>query len=168
MNAASLGERALSFAALGEDHRIRPLWEIKEEEVALPSEIAEPFERWKVDPAAFLLSDSSQVPSSLKEHYDYALSVRTSTVSNKILWRFVTTAYYDVISALSQSDRYPITKEAAAFVVAVICDSLSYDREAVERDIISWAKDGAKYRGLANKLGGLCWYFFYPNIGEWM
>jgi hypothetical protein len=167
-NAASLGERALSNAALGEDHRIRPLWEIKEEEVVLPSEIAEPFERWKADPSAFLRSDSSQVPSSLKEHYEYALSVRTSTVSNKILWRFITTVYYDVISALSQSDRYSIAKEAVVFVVAVICESPSYNREAVERDIISWAKDGAKYRALANKLGGLCCYFFYPNISEWM
>ena len=94
--------------------------------------------------------------------------MRTSTVSNKILWRFITTAYYDVISALSQSDRYSITKEAVEFVVAVICESPLYDQEAVERDIISWAKVGAKYRGLANKVGGLCCYFFYPNISEWM
>lgn len=167
-NSASLGERALLNAALVEDHRIRPLWEIKEEEVALPLEITELFERWKADPSAFLRSDSSQVPTSLTEHYDYALSVRISTISNKILWRFITTAYYDVISALSQSDRYSITKEAVAFVVAVICESPSYDREAVEKDIISWAKDGAKNRALANKMGGLCCYFFYPNISEWM
>jgi hypothetical protein len=120
-----------------EDHRTRPPWEIKEEEVALPSEIAESFEIWKADPSAFLLSDSSQVPLSLKEHYDYALSVRNSTISNKILWRFITTVYYDVISAQSQSDRYSITKEAVAFAVAVICNSPSYDREAVEKNIIS-------------------------------
>lgn len=167
-NSASLGERALLNAALVEGHRIRPLWEIKEEEVALPSEITELFERWKADPSAFLRSDSSQVPTSLTEHYDYALSVRTSTISNRILWRFITTAYYDVISALSQSDRYSIIKEAVAFVVAVICESPSYDREAVEKNIISWAKDGAKNRALANKMGGLCCYFFYPNISEWM
>ena len=168
-SSASLGQRALSNAALVEDHRTRPLWEIKEEEVALPPEIAEPFERWKADPSAFLRSDSSQVPLSIKEHYDYALSVRTSTISNKILWRFIMTVYYDVISALSQSDRYSITKEAVAFVVAVICESPSCDQDAVEKDIISWAKDGAKYRALANRMGGLCCcYFFYPDISEWM
>lgn len=167
-SSASLGERALSNAALGDDYRTRPLWEIKEEEVALPSEIAKPFERWKADPSAFLRTDSSQVPLSIKEHYDYALSVRTSTMSNKIRWRFITTVYYDVISARPQSDRYSITKEAVAFVVAVICESPLCDRDAVEKDIISWAKDGAKYRALANRMGGLCCYFFYPNISEWM
>jgi hypothetical protein len=168
-SSASLGERALSNAALVEDHRTRRLWEIKEEEVALPSNIAEPFERWKADPSAFLRSDSSQVPLSLKKHYDYALSVRTSTISNKILWRFITTAYYNVISERSQSDRYSITKEAVAFAVAVICKSPSYDREAVEENIISWAKDGAKNRALANKLGGVGCYFYYPpNLSEWM
>lgn len=106
-NSASLGERALLNAALVEDHRIRPLWEIKEEEVALPLEITELFERWKADPSAFLRSDSSQVPTSLTEHYDYALSVRISTISNKILWRFITTAYYDVISALFSQTGIP-------------------------------------------------------------
>jgi hypothetical protein len=50
-----------------------------QEEVVLPSEIADSFERWKADPSAFLRIDSSQVPMSLTEHYDYALSVRTTT-----------------------------------------------------------------------------------------
>lgn len=168
MNTASLGKRTLSNAVSGEDHRLRPLWEIKEEEVALPLEIAELFKRWKADPLSFLRSDSSRVPSSLKEHYDYTLSARTSTISTKILWRFITTAYYDIISALSQSDRYSITKDAVAFVVAAICRFNLYDRGAVESNIISWAKDGAKYRALATKVAGPCCYFFYPDISEWM
>jgi hypothetical protein len=155
-------------AALVENLRTRQLWKLKKEQVALPSEIAESFGEWRADPTAFLRISSSQVPSSLKEYYDYALSMRISTISNTILWRFITTVYYDVISALSQSDRCSITKEAVAFAVAVICKSPSYDREKVEKNIIRWAKDGAKYRALANKLGGLCCYFFYPNISEWM
>jgi hypothetical protein len=165
---ALLGERASSIATLGEKNRTQPLWEVKDEEVALPSEIADSFERWKADPSIFLRSDSSQAPRSLTEHYNYALSVRTSAVSNKILWRFITTAYYDVISARSQSDRYSITKEAVAFAVAVICKS-SYKREVVEANLINWAKDGAKNRALANKLGGTGCYFYYPqHLSEWM
>jgi hypothetical protein len=166
---ALLGERASSIATLGENNRTQPLWEVKDEEVALPSEIADSFERWKADPSIFLRGDSSQAPSSLPEHYNYALSVRTSAVSNKILWRFITTAYYDVISARSQSDRYSITKEAVAFAVAVICKSSSYEREVVEANLINWAKDGAKNRALADKLGGTGCYFYYPqHLSEWM
>jgi hypothetical protein len=166
---ALLGERASSIATLGENSRTQPLWEVKDEEVALPSEIADSFERWKADPSIFLRGDSSQAPRSLTEHYSYALSVRTSAVSNKILWRFITTAYYDVISARSQSDRYSITKEAVAFAVAVIYKSSSYEREVVEANLINWAKDGAKNRALADKLGGTGCYFYYPqHLSEWM
>lgn len=162
------GERASSNAALVEDLRTRPLWEIKEEDVALPLEIVESFEIWKADPLALLRSDSSQVPTTLVEQYDYALSVRASAASSKILWRFITTAYYDTISARSPSDRYSITKEAVAFVVDVICKSPSYDREAVEKQIISWAKEGGNNRALADRLGGLGCFFFYPNLSEWL
>ena len=166
---ALLGERALSIATLGENKRSQPLWEVKDDEVALSLEIADSFERWKADPSVFLRSNSSQAPTSLTEHYNYALSVRTSAVSNKILWRFITTAYYDVISARSHSDRYSITKEAVEFAVAVICKSSSYEREVVEANLIKWAKDGAKYRGLADKLGGTGCYFYYPqHLSEWM
>jgi len=166
---ALLGERASPVAASGEYDRTQHLWEVKEHEVALPSEIADSFERWKADPSVFLRSDSSEAPTSLTEHYNYALSVRTSAVSNTILWRFITTAYYDVISARSHSDRYPITKEAVAFAVAVICESSSYERELVEANLIDWARVGAKNRALADKLGGTGCYFYYPqHLSEWM
>lgn len=163
----SSGECVLPSAASVKDFRTRPLWEITEEDVALPSEVVDSFETWKVDPSAFLRSGSSQVPTSLTEHYDFALFVRSAAVSNKILWRFITTAYYDIISERSPSDRY-FTKKAVAFVVDVICKSPLYDRKAVEDEIIGWAKEGARHRALANKLGGLCCYFFYPNVSEWM
>lgn len=55
-----------------QDSRLRPLWALKEEDVALPLEIAGSFEKWKADPSAFLLGDCSQIPSSPREHYDYA------------------------------------------------------------------------------------------------
>jgi hypothetical protein len=165
--ASASGGGALSDAALDEDHRLRPLWDIKDEQVALPPEIAEPFERWKADPSAFLRGNSSQVPLSLTEHYDYARSARTSTIANKILWRFITAAYYDVIFALSPSDRY-FNKGAVAFAVAVICKSPSYDRDVVEKHIISWVKEGAKRRAFANEVGGTWSFFFYPDLSELM
>jgi hypothetical protein len=177
----SLDEGASLSAALLEEPRTRPLWEVQEVEVAIPAEIAEPFDRWRADPSDFLRSDSVHIPSSLKEHYYYALSVRNSAVSNKILWRFISTAYYDVISGHSFSDRYSITRDAVAFAVTVICESL-HGREAVERNVISWAKEGAKYRTLADELEALAkelgtpvdksevlgCYFFLPDFSEWM
>lgn len=78
----------------------------------------------------------------------------------------MTTTYYDIISVRSQSERYSITKEMVAFVVAVVCESSSYKRKAVEKDVINWAKYGKKNRGLANKLGGTVCYFFYPDISD--
>ncbi len=155
-------------ASSGEDSRLRPLWNLKEEDVALPSEIAGSLEKWKADPSAFLRGDCSQIPSSPIEHYDYARRAQISLASNKILWRFVTTTYYDIISMRSQSERYAITKEMVAFVVAVICESSSYERETVEKDVINWAKYGKRNRALANKLGGTACYFFYPDISDWV
>lgn len=135
----------------------------------MPREIAEHFELWKADPSAFLRSDSSQVPSSLQAHYNYTLSLGTSIASHRILWRFVTTTYFDILSALSPSDRYSVSKEGIAFVVAVICTSDLHNREVVEENIIKWVQEGKKYRALANCLGGnLCCYFFLPSeISEW-
>jgi hypothetical protein len=162
------GENASPIAASDEYDRTQPLWAVKEDEVALPSEIVDSFESWKADPSVFLRSDSAQAPTSLMEHYNYALSVRTSAVSNRILWRFITTAYYDVISTRSPSDRYSVTKESVAFAVAVICKSSSYKREVVEANLINWGKDGAKNRALADKLGGTGCYFYYPQyLSEW-
>lgn len=159
-------------ASSDEDSRLRPLWKLKENDVALPSEIVEPFERWKADPFAFVRGDCSHIPSSPVEHYDYARHAQTSLTSNKILWRFVTTIYYDIVSVWSQSERYAITKEVVAFVVAfvvaVICESSSYKRGTVEEDVINWAKCGKKNRALANKLGGTACYFFYPDVSDWV
>ena len=120
----------------GEDSRLRPLRKLNEDDVALPSEIAEFFKKWKADPSAFVRGDCFHIPSSPIEHYDYARRAQTSLASNKILWRFVTTTYYDIISVRSQSNRYSITKEVVAFVVAVICQSSSYERETVEKHVI--------------------------------
>jgi hypothetical protein len=161
---ALLGERALS-----ENDRTQPLWAVKEDEVAIPAEIADSFERWKADPSVFLRSDIYQAPTSVTEYYDYALSVRTSTATNKILWRFITTVFYDIISARSRSDVRSITKEGVEFAVAAICESGLYKREVVEADLISWTKDRAKNRALADKLGSTGCYFYYPpHLSEWM
>jgi hypothetical protein len=135
---------------------------------ALPSEIVDSFETWKADPSAFLRSDSSQVPTTLMEQYDYALSVRASAASSKILWRFITTAYYKTFSTRSLLDRYSIIKEAIAFVVNIIYKSPSYNRQGVEEQIISWAKEGRNNQALPDRLGYLSYFFFFPNLSEWL
>ena len=154
-------------ASSSEDPKLRPLWDLQAEDVALPPEIAGSFEKWKADPSTFLRGNRSQVPSSPREHYDYTRCAQAALASNKILWRFVTTTYYDIISARSRSERYTITKEAVAFVVAVICESSS-ERETVEQNVISWAKVGKRNRTFANEIGGTACYFFYPDISDWI
>ncbi|KAF1354410.1 hypothetical protein EJ07DRAFT_158562 [Lizonia empirigonia] len=167
MMSGTASQTASSDATPGEDKRIGRVWKIKKEEVSLPPEIAGSFEMWKTDPSAFLQNGSLQIPSSPQEYYDYTLSLRGSIAINKIRLRFITTAYYDVISNLSRSSRYTITKEAVAFVVAVVCPpSFLGCRIEAENNIITWAKEGAKYRALADAIGGTWSYFFLPSIGE--
>ena len=149
-------------------NRLRPLWAIKGEQVALPSAIAEPFKRWKKNPQTFLQSESLRVPSSCKEHYEYSLSVHATAATHKIICRFIACVYYDIISELSASDRYTTTGDGITFVAAVICESTTYDRKEVESNISKWASDGKKYRTLADKVGGTWCYFFFPDIGELM
>ncbi|KAK1907857.1 hypothetical protein P3342_006187 [Pyrenophora teres f. teres] len=167
MMSGTASQTALLDATPGEEKRIGRVWKIKKEEVALPPEIAGSFETWKADPSAFLRTGSLQIPSSPREYYDYTLSLRDSIATNRIRWRFITTAYYDVISDLSQSSRCSITKDAVAFVVAAVYPSpvLCRQKEA-EKNITSWAKEGAKYRALADVIGGTWCYFFLPSIGE--
>lgn len=134
-------------------------------------EIKDAFEKWKLDHLVFLHRESSSLgaSSSPSEHYDYTRNVQASIASDRILRRFLTTVYYDIVSKHSQSDRTSITKDGVEFVAAVICNTGSYDVKTVQEDVASWAKDGAKYRGLANSMGGLGCYFLLPgSLSEWV
>ncbi|KAF1999270.1 hypothetical protein P154DRAFT_621125 [Amniculicola lignicola CBS 123094] len=152
--------------------RLRPLWEIQPEDVAIPSEIADAFAKWKSDHSAFLQREFSsiyRVPSSPGEHYNYTRNVQASLASDRILRRFLTTVYYDLVREHSQSDRNPITKVGVEFVAAVICNTGSYNNETVKKDVSSWAKEGGKFRDLADAMGGLGCYFFLPvKLSEWI
>ncbi|PVI06448.1 hypothetical protein DM02DRAFT_609645 [Periconia macrospinosa] len=155
-----------------ETTRLRPLWEIQPEDVAIPSEIEKDFEGWKLDHLAFLQRESSselRIPSSPGEHYQYTRSVQASLASNRILWRFLTTVYYDIVSEHSQSSRNSRTKAGVEFVAAVICNSVPHDKEIVKETVSSWVKEGGKFRGLADAMGGLGCYFFLPvKLSEWI
>jgi hypothetical protein len=192
-SSASLGEGASSSAApLVEGRYIQHFLTIKNEDLALPLEIAESFEEWKKDPSTFFLRSnsssvpsqhsSSQVPLTPKERYDYALFVRNSTptstklpstsaTSNKIIWGFITTVYHDDIFALSHSDRC-YDRDVIKQVVDAICQSTSYNRDVVRKNILEWASFGKKLRALAKRIGGelgsLGWYFLVPSgFSEW-
>ena len=123
---ATASQTDISDSPSCEDRQIERMWKITKEDVVLPPEIAASFEMRKVNPSAFLRIENSQTPSSLLEHYDYTVSLRDSIITNRIQWRFITTAYYDVMSDLSSSSRHSITKAAVGFVVAVICSLSSH------------------------------------------
>jgi hypothetical protein len=160
-------ETAKSDATPGEDNQIGRVWRITKEEVSLSPEIAESFGMWKANPSTFLRKESLQTPSTAQEYYDYTLSLGDSIAADKIRWRFMATTYYDVISKRSLSSSNAITKEAVAFVVAVVCPSSSLgDQKKAEYNVSTWAKAGAKYRALADAIGGTWCYFLFPSIGE--
>jgi hypothetical protein len=163
---ASSSEDAATDATSSHKDRLQALWDIKETDVGLSPEIARSFEIWKADPSVFLCSTGRVPLSSTKAHYEYSKSMRAS--GHKVLWRFVATTYYDIISACSQSDRYSITKTAAKSLVGSICEASSYKQEDVEKDVTDWAKEGGMYRPLADLIGGLWSYFYYPGLSEWM
>ena len=147
------------------------LWQLRQysaDEVKLPIDIVDLFNQWKAEPHTFLCTSALSIPSSLAEFYGHTCQVQSSLVSNEVVWRFVTTTYYDVMSALSISERYDITAEAVAFVAAFICDSSTKERDSVERNLSKWAKYGKRHRTLANSLGGTSCYFFYPSRTEYL
>lgn len=100
------------------------------------------------------------IPLTPGQHYSYTREVRSSIASNRILWRFLTTDYHNLVSELSTSSR--ATRDPNSFLTTVICEECSDGGEIVKRNVRRWAVEGGKWRGLANDLSGLGLYFFFP------
>lgn len=146
--------------------RCRTLWEITWNDVDLHPDIVDDFETWKEDPTIFLCSDRLKFPSTYQLYYDYTLSVCSAVVSNKILWRFLATTYYDAISAHHQAKKCSTSMPGVQFVVDVVCHSSSHDRGKVQENILRWMRQGKKYRAISDLVGGTWCYFFLPDIKE--
>jgi hypothetical protein len=155
-------------------NRLKQLWNIREEDVQLDKDIVCDFELWKQQPATFLSDRGNFTPVNLAEHYHYALTLRASLVTKKILWRFVTTAYHKVLSALSGSRKGAFDNEGLDYLTAAISRALScengevYDNGEIRENLKEWATEGGKYWRVAFGLGCVGCYFFFPNLAESM
>lgn len=88
------------------------------------------------------------------DHYEYIYTVETGHILNRILWRFLTTSYYDFISELDTTRRrFAIVENGGLdFVVTVICQSGKYSPEAVREKVVGWIKVSRRYCGFIDTL----------------
>jgi hypothetical protein len=75
-------------------------------------------------------------------------------ILNTILWRFLITFYYDLISEFNAiKHRLSMTENSGiAFIVAVICRPGKHDPNTIREKVIGWAKVSQRYRGFMNTL----------------
>jgi hypothetical protein len=94
--------------------------------------------------------------------------VETGRTLSKILWRFLTTFYYDLISELDATkQRLSTTKNSGvAFVVAVVCRSGKHDPDTVREKVMGWAKVGRRYRGFMDALCSGCLILFPEKTSD--
>ena len=102
------------------------------------------FQKWKNDPATFLSNNEQQVPFSLREYYNYALSVHTLPLSSKILRRFVMTTLYDVLSEPSPSQKLQKSDPAVIHFMDIVSQSACHQASLVHENIFAWAPEGSR------------------------
>ncbi|KIV98872.1 uncharacterized protein PV09_09366 [Verruconis gallopava] len=147
-------------------NRLDSLQRIRKDDIKLPADVASLFETWKNQPAIFTSYGHLTTPMEPGEHYRYALTVRTSISSRKILWRFVATIYHKLVSALHKSKRFSTRSEVMDFLVASIHRSSGSPPDEIRENIMAWAKEGSKYWCIALKLGCIGCYFYLPEVAE--
>jgi len=94
--------------------------------------------------------------------------VETGRTLDRILWRFLTTFYHDLISELDAAKlRFSATKNGGvAFVVAVICQSGKHDPDTVRQKVMGWATVGRRYRGFMKALCTGCLILFPEQTSD--
>jgi hypothetical protein len=102
------------------------------------------------------------------DHYEYMCTVETGRTLDRILWRFLTTSYYDFISELDATRRRFSTVDNGGldFVVAVICQSGKHSSEAVREKVVGWIKVGRRYRGFMDALCAGCLILFPEQTND--
>ena len=110
----------------------------------------------------FHLSQNGVGLQSPADCYEHTSTLETDRTLDKILWGFLTTFYYDLISELDATKQRPPTTEngGVAFVVAVICQLGKHGPDTIQEKVIGWAKIGGRYRGFMDALCSGCLVLF--------
>ena len=148
-------------------YKLSSLWSIQSQDIIIPQDVAEALKKNHLN----LLCQRSKTGGELQspaDYYEYTCNVETDRILCKILWRFLTTFYYDLISELDATKNLLSKTEngGVAFVAAVICQSGKHDRNTVREKVIGWAKIGRRYRGFMNALCSGCLFLFPEKISD--
>ncbi|KAF8862764.1 hypothetical protein BDZ45DRAFT_182906 [Acephala macrosclerotiorum] len=147
--------------------KLGSLWSIQPKDISIPQSVAEVLKQNHCN----LLRQSSKNGVDLQspaDYYEYTCNVETGRTLDKILWRFLTTFYYDLISELDATKQRLSTTEngGVAFVVAVVCRSGKHDPDTVREKVIGWAKVGRRYRGFMDALCSGCLILFPERTSD--
>jgi hypothetical protein len=147
--------------------KLSSLWSIQSKDINIPMSVAEALKQDHCN----LLRQSSKNGVDLQspsDYYEYTCTVETGRTLDKILWRFLTTVYYDLISELDGTEQRLSTTEngGVAFVVAVICQPGKHDPDTVREKVVGWAKAGRRYRGYMNALCSGCLILFPEKTSD--
>lgn len=141
--------------------KLGSLWLIESKDIGIPESIAEALKQNYYS----LLRIQSPV-----DHYEYTCSVETCRKLNRALWRFLVTLYYDLISELDDTKQRCSRAESSgvAIVVAVICESGTYDPDTVRKKVMGWIRVGRRYRGFMRALCSGCIILFPEKPSDLM
>lgn len=133
--------------------KLGSLWSIKSKDLGILKSVVEAL---KQD------YDSLLRIQSPVDHYEYTCNVETRRELNKVLWRFLTTLYCDLISELDATRQRCSTTEnnGVATVVAVICKPGTHDSDTVRKKVMGWVRVGRRYRRFMQALCSGCIILF--------
>ncbi|KAK0120234.1 hypothetical protein ONS95_011640 [Cadophora gregata] len=119
--------------------RLGPLWGLQAKDFSITQDTLGNLLRFGIGQ-----SSNGVDPLPPSNHYQYTRNIRTALSVNRVIWRFLTTFYSDVILELGNTRRRLSNPDHAgvALVVGMICGGGEHDRTTVEQDVKAWAETG--------------------------
>jgi hypothetical protein len=141
--------------------KLGSLWSIKSKDISIPESVAEALKQ------NYYSLLRVQSPA---HYYEYTCNIETRRKLNSVLWRFLATLYCDLISELDATkQRCSWAKSGGvAIVVAVICESGTYNPDTVRRKVMGWTRVGRRYRGFMQALCSGCIILFPEKPSDLM
>lgn len=146
-------------------YRKRALWSLQLDDFSIPQTVADALHKFHLTRPSVR---NNVVTESPADYYEYTCSVETDRLYNRILWRFLTTSYHDLISGIGNTvQRCSDPKnDGVAFVVNAICQTGKHKLHEVQARVREWAKIGRRYRGYVDALCSGCLILFPDAISD--
>ena len=150
-------------------YRLRPLLALESADIGLSDDVAEALKQSYCN-LIHQSATTNNVPLLAADFYEYTCKVETRRKVDKILWRFLTSFYYELVSELDDTKQRlsKTDKGSVAFVVAVICRPGKHDPLSVQEKVMDWVRIGRRYQGYMEALSPGCLIMFPDQISELM